>query len=123
MEHDVPGRRGRQHTVEHHAVIVQVGIEGGPETVDERRRPEAGHGTHTRTRTRTIRPQARLHRAQERAQRFASGVARIRGAHQVVDIRVELREEGLGRIYALARMIGRKDPRWSRQHIEGSNGL
>ena len=121
MDHDVPGRRGRQHAVEHHAVKVLVRIEGGPETVIERRRPEAGQGT--RARTRTIRPQARLHRAQERAQRFASGVARIRGAHQVVDIRVELREEGLGRIYALARMIGRKDPRWSRQHIEGSNGL
>lgn len=65
MEDDAPGRRGREHAVEHHAVKMQVGIERGAEAVDERHRPEARRRTHART----VRPQALLHRAQEQAQR------------------------------------------------------
>jgi len=57
VEDDAPGRRGREHTVEHHTVKVQVGIERRAEAVDEGHRPEARR----RTRTRTVRPQALLH--------------------------------------------------------------
>ena len=67
MEDDRTRRGHVEHAVDDDAVEVQVGIEGGAEAVDEGDRAEACRGT----RTRAMRAQAGLHRAQEQVQRRA----------------------------------------------------
>ena len=64
MEDDPARGGGVEHAVDDHAMEVQVRIERGAEAVDEGHRAEAGRGA----RTRAVRAQAWLHRAQEQAQ-------------------------------------------------------